>query len=174
MTTDIAGGGDDPWYDVVSGDDLEQGDLLLGCPRATIDWTDPAKPKVLVTPVPALVLTQTCDLVKVAEHKKPKVDEVLLCLVGDDKKFTADGQLKLAAQGRMERYAVLRRHAEHPQLETRVVDFNRVFSVPIARLREYAATSGERLRLRSPYREHVAQAFARFVMRVALKTQPLD
>ena len=38
-------------------------------------------------------------------------------------------------------------------------------------VRELAASQGPRLRLNPPYREHLAQAFARFFMRVGL---PVD
>ena len=52
-----------------------------------------------------------------------------------------------------------------------LVDFTRVFTVDTSLVRELAATQGARLRLNPPYREHLAQAFARFFMRVGL---PVD
>lgn len=62
---------------------------------------------------------------------------------------------------------------EHPDFETgfTIVDFRRVFSIPVAHFRRQAAAAGSRLRLMPPYREHLSQAFARFFMRVGL---PLD
>ena len=50
--------------------------------------------------------------------------------------------------------------------ELRVVDFRRVYSLPLTFVRERAARTGERLRLLSPHREHLSQAFARYFMRV--------
>jgi hypothetical protein len=52
-----------------------------------------------------------------------------------------------------------------------VVDFRTVFSLPLAYTQELAVAAGPRIRLRPPYREHLAQAFARFYMRVGL---PVD
>ena len=55
--------------------------------------------------------------------------------------------------------------------EVRVVDFRRVYSLPVGFLRKKAVFNGRRLRLLPPYREHLSQAFARFFMRVGL---PVD
>ena len=52
-----------------------------------------------------------------------------------------------------------------------LVDFSRVFTVDAGLVRELAGSQGPRLRLNPPYREHLAQAFARFFMRVGL---PVD
>lgn len=53
--------------------------------------------------------------------------------------------------------------------EIQIVDFRTVFSVPFGFLTELARRRpNKRLRLRSPYREHLSQAFARFFMRVGL------
>ena len=56
---------DYPWYRVVRGSELEQGDLLLGCPRFVIppDATR-VNAGLVVTreTVDAIVLTQSCDL----------------------------------------------------------------------------------------------------------------
>ena len=55
--------------------------------------------------------------------------------------------------------------------EISVVDFRRVYSLPLQFLRRLTHFGGRRLRLLPPYREHLAQAFARFFMRVGL---PVD
>lgn len=52
-----------------------------------------------------------------------------------------------------------------------VVDFHEVYSAPTDLVRQHAVRMGKRLRLNPPYREHLAQAFARFFMRVGL---PVD
>jgi len=52
-----------------------------------------------------------------------------------------------------------------------LVDFTRVFTVDASLVRELASHQDPRLRLNPPYREHLAQAFARFFMRVGL---PVD
>ena len=55
--------------------------------------------------------------------------------------------------------------------EVRVVDFRRVYSLPVTFLRRRATQCGNRIRLLPPYREHLSQAFARFFMRVGF---PVD
>ena len=54
--------------------------------------------------------------------------------------------------------------------EVRVVSFRQIYSVPLDYLRE-RAKQRPRLRLLPPYREQLAQAFARYFMRVGL---PID
>ena len=52
--------------------------------------------------------------------------------------------------------------------DLRVVDFRRLYSLPLTFVRQVAARGGDRLRLLPPYREHLSQAFARYFMRVGL------
>lgn len=49
-----------------------------------------------------------------------------------------------------------------------VVNFGQVSVTHFDQLAAYANTGARRVRLLHPYREHLAQAFARFVMRVGL------
>ncbi len=51
-----------------------------------------------------------------------------------------------------------------------IVSFREVLSLPLEFVRKVAAAAEPRIRLRSPYREHLAQAFARYFMRVGLPT----
>ena len=46
--------------------------------------------------------------------------------------------------------------------EISIVSFREVWSLPLAFVRKMAADYGLRPRMRSPYREHLAQAFARY------------
>jgi len=55
-----------------------------------------------------------------------------------------------------------------PQMDLRIVDCGKVFCLPLPFIQELAVRQSPRLRLRSPYREHLSQAFARFFMRVGL------
>lgn len=57
------------------------------------------------------------------------------------------------------------------ELDVAVVDFRRVYSLPLEYVRNFASEAGDRVRLLPPYREHLSQAFARFFMRVGL---PVD
>ena len=69
-------------------------------------------------------------------------------------------------------YHLLNR-CELPGYETDflVCEFRSLFAVNISTLKSLAAAQSPRLRLLPPYREHLAQAFARFFMRVGL---PVD
>ena len=49
-----------------------------------------------------------------------------------------------------------------------LVDFHHLFSLPKTSATRVALEAGQRLRLLPPYREHLAQAFARYIMRVGL------
>ena len=77
-----------------------------------------------------------------------------------------------ARKGRLPTYHVLNR-CELPghDRDFQLVDFSRVFTIAVGLTRDLAESQGTRLRLNPPYREHLAQAFARFFMRVGL---PVD
>jgi len=62
----------------------------------------------------------------------------------------------------------LHKHESAPTLGWSIVDFHRLFVLPKPVVIAVARAAGPRLRLRSPYREHLAQALARYFMRVGL------
>ena len=166
-----------PWYAVVNGDVLQQGDILRHCrvfsPPSGLNLAAPAAEDAVVEFEPVerdvIVLSQSCDLEK--EH--PKVTEVLLCAVWSCDEVggylaTAKGK-EDARRGNLPAYHMLAA-CDIPgfQSEVAVVDFRRVYSLPLDYLHEFAVAVGNRIRLLPPYREHLAQAFARFFMRVGL------
>ena len=75
---------------------------------------------------------------------------------------------KALVDGNTPAQALLHKHESEPRLEWSIVSFQRLYTIQKDFLVEFASGIGPRLRLRSPYREHIAQAFARFVMRVGL------
>jgi hypothetical protein len=75
---------------------------------------------------------------------------------------------KQLIEGNATGLSLLHKKDGQPGILWSVVDFRRLFTLPKSFLSEFAASSGPRLRLRSPYREHLAQAFARYFMRVGL------
>ncbi|MCX7969691.1 MAG: hypothetical protein N3B10_14550 [Armatimonadetes bacterium] len=159
-----------PWYEIVEGENLQQGDILWRCPVIV--------PKVNLTEnriianlddFDVIVMTHSCDLLQ------EKTTEVLLCPHWDlqeamkmDRSLDK-GKVKQILKGQVYRYSLL---AASDILECpmgiRIVDFGRVFSLPKVFVQQLAAKQGKRLRLCPPYREHLAQAFARFFMRVGL------
>jgi hypothetical protein len=78
-----------PWYEVVEGEDLEQGDILFQCPvlkpapEWMIDDFQQGEIPTLIEIVDAVVMTQSCDLAN------EKVTEVLLCGHWDLQQATA-------------------------------------------------------------------------------------
>ncbi len=162
-----------PWYKVVQGQDLAQGDLFDRCPvfLPPADMAEPLDEAVFSWEErDVIVMTQTCDLVPGRE----KVTEVLLCAAWNrsDLKsghLATPRGLEDARRGNLPGYHLLAGSDLRDQTrELRIVDFRRVYTLPLAFVRERAARTGERQRLLPPYREHLSQAFARYFMRVGL------
>jgi hypothetical protein len=168
------------WYSVVSGSDIRQGDILFDAPIITplsVDDLDKDSiGEVRVSRQPAIVLSQSCDLV-VRRSGKPKVEQVILCPIFT--KSEVDSVSKFDARtwedirrGYLPRYhllneCIIRGH----EVELRLVDLANVLSLPFSVVQKLCERTKERIRLESPYREHMSQAFARFFMRVGL---PVD
>lgn len=174
------------WYQVVDSHQLapatllEQGDILRDCPRFGIEgldhWPPPDDAEVVVATdlVQAVILTQTCDLIQ------EKVEWVLLAVVvpWPDARDAMVAQGNQAArsskfrealvQGNLPALALLHRHTGVPKMNWSVVDFHQLFVLPKSLVVDIAAANGARLRLASPYKEHLSQAFARYFMRVGL------
>lgn len=180
------------WYEFVQGEELRQGDLLCGCPFTALSpdvdlaaiRTDAASVGAWVSTTfwDSVILTQSCDLV--SDTKRViKTDAVLMCPYRPLSK--ADELLSEAARNneksRANFFDQVRRGyqpnlhmIDAPPSETAekseilLLDFRRVFTCPSALTQRIARDSQQRLRLRSPYVEHLSQAFARFFMRVGL------
>jgi len=173
---------DYPWYDIVSGDDIQQGDILENCPvlilPSKLPFDLPTTPSQSYD-VPfegrdVIVVSQTCDMVKGRE----KISEVLLCAIWKksdfepNDKMSKDENWEHARKGHMPGFHVLNKcDLEGFKRDFALVDFRRVHSLPLALTRKIAERLGNRIRLLPPYREHLSQAFARFFMRVGL---PVD
>jgi hypothetical protein len=177
---------DASWYTVVESASLpptallEQGDVLPNCPRFHVSingqWPLPEDEDVNIDQedVRAVLLTQTCDLVH------DKVEWVLLAVVYDwrdaEEAMVQQGNQSAKSrkyrenlvQGNIPSKSLLNQYEPHPALPWAVVDFQQLFVLPKTVVRHVAAAAGPRLRLQSPYKEHLAQAFARYFMRVGL------
>jgi hypothetical protein len=153
---------------------LEQGDFLSSIlvPLTPALNADTAGGEQLDKWDQVVVLSQSCDL------SDSGISRVMVCPVvplGDllqglsaTKKGEFKGQLK---SGRRPAYQLLNL-CELPGFVAPhlVADFGEAFSIPIDEA-VAARGSGDRLRLLPPYREYLAQAFARFYMRIGL---PVD
>lgn len=174
-----------PWYEVVNEPSLEQGDLFDRCPILIPQVVKPESVEVPesvgreidlageVRDFNIVVMSQSCDLVN------DKLTYVMVCAhwsldeIGQENDYlkSRKGKEELR-RGNIPGYHLLA-SCEVPGMEmgVRVVDFRTTFSLSIEALKSLAQKRGQRLRLLPPYREHMAQAFARFFMRVGL---PVD
>lgn len=168
-----------PWYEPVTDGTLQQGDLLESfeviVPADDVNASD-QDVEVDAKKANFIVLTQSCDI------GANKVGSLLLCPVVDLWAFVAEAkkrkenwgkdQREKLHQGNLPGYHLLNLvegSASFPRLL--VVDFHEVYTAPLHQVRAFCDRMSSRYRLLPPYREHLAQAFARFFMRVGL---PID
>jgi hypothetical protein len=173
-----------PWYEVVEGDDLQQGDFIDDCQVLIPNYalTDSVEEEISSTLsiyqldanadfYDVIIVSQSCDLENV------KVDNVLVCprwsyseAAKVNPKFRSKDTFERIKKGIEYRYCFLDK-CEFPDFTfgLQIVDFNNVFSIPYSVMKQIALSKSKRIRLGSPYREKLAQAFAYFHMRVALQ-----
>ena len=158
-----------PWYGLADGDDLEQGDLLHECPI----FRPSSANEVQRLRADVVVLSQSCDLTN------NKLEIVQVCPVFALEELAATVERFRNKRGRED---LRRGHFPGDHLLSRcgvpehesdfwVCDFRSLFGVHVDVAKSLAAEQSPRVRLLPPYREHLAQAFARFFMRVGL---PVD
>lgn len=169
---------DNSWYALASGSDLQQGDILQSCKVITVEAdqllaiSDEQKAIASLKTYDVIILNQSCDL------EQNKLEALLVCPV-----FS----LAVASASRIDfmRPKVLEkiRRGFEPALfmlaapslpsfpsEIHIVQFRQLYVLPFDYATNLAKSQSPRLRLLPPYREHLSQAFARFMMRVALPT----
>ena len=160
------------WYSVVSSNDpLLQGDFLDSCPLIipTSDL-DSLEITTIVKTYNIIIMSQSCDLVQ------NKIDMVLVCpywsleeLVEQHPQLNKKKWKNDLRKGFVQSYHLLNRcDIKGFEKDYLVVDFRNVYGVPINYISESARKFKKRLRLESPYKEHLSQEFARFIMRVGL------
>jgi hypothetical protein len=163
------------WYETVGPEDgLVQGDLLLGTVHPLVHRFTASNNdvEVVLAEDDLVVLTQTCDLVN------GKAPTVLLAVVTPFEQLVRfefeRGNQMVASKAFRERlvagetppFSLLR--PSLPDLAWGVVDFRKLVTLDNSHVHDIARSKESRLRLLSPYREHLSQAFARFFMRVGL------
>lgn len=176
----------DSWYETTSTEQkLLQGDLVQGCPTVTLppSLADLEAGKIQTTCIlrNAIIMTQSCDLASKG------AETVLLCPYYPFKQWiqrtngyrsqAAGGQpvknlvtkeLEALADGRRVLQHLLNRDDSAGITDYLVVELNAAFSVHRSVITELTARQQTRILLRSPYREHLSQAYARVFMRVGL------
>jgi len=121
-----------------------------------------------------IILSQSCDL------ENDKIEDVLLAQVvawpeivqaevakGNEVIKSTKFREKLV-NGEVPGMSLLHKYTGELTLEWSVVDFHRLYTMPKHFILKQLTNIGPRLRLIPPYREHLAQGFARYFMRVGL------
>jgi hypothetical protein len=164
-----------PWYTIVHSKELlNQGDFVFDCPiLEQIYNPDSEKIEAEYTDYDVIIMSQSCDL------ENEKLELVLVCpfeqltsIAQTQSWFQFVKNLEKLRQGIQPNYHLLNQcDLKNFLLDFIVVDFRTVYSIPYHFLKQKMANTPSRLRLLSPYKEHLSQAFARFFMRVGL---PVD
>ena len=158
-----------PWYGLADGDNLEQGDLLLDCP--TFRPTAANEFEEICTDV--VILSQSCDLAN------DKLEIIQVCPIFSLEELATKVDRLRSKRGREDLrrgyfpgfYLLNRCDIPSHESDFWVCDFRSLFGVHVAVAKALAVEQSPRVRILPPYREHLAQAFARFFMRVGL---PVD
>jgi hypothetical protein len=180
------------WYKtVLEDDDLEQGDFLCKCPvlvplntlRAPPEKSGRSPPKAIpeidssVRVYNVVVLTQSCDI------PKTSTKYILVCpykrlavLQKDGDYFRDNDNLENLRRGYIRRLHLLNKCLlsnvnieDHKTDDYIVLNFSQVFSIPKGYALNHARACGDRLRLKSPYKERMSQAFAKYFMRIDIE-----
>jgi hypothetical protein len=170
---------DYPWYEIFNQTDpakLLQGDLIFKCPiiKPPVNYKIGADIEADIDEYNVVVMTQSCDL------DNDKVNIVLVCpfyswnefILNADESFKSrKGQEKLweeLKKGAQPAYHLLMPDKKAILKEPIVVVFKDIFGIHISTLKSHVKGTKDCLRLLSPFREHLSQAFARYFMRVGL------
>jgi len=160
------------WYSIVKGNEpLRQGDFIDSCP-IVVPPKKIGKGNITteIIEYDVIVPSQSCDI------EQEKLELILVCPVWSINEFEGRSDFFRSARGKEEcrrgntpAYHMLSKcDLKGFEKEVQIVDFRSVFGVPFEFVRNFLKRKEERLRLLSPYREHLSQAFARFFMRVGL------
>jgi hypothetical protein len=166
------------WWTAVSGLDHEQGDLLAGFPvhRVLGSLTDPSTTQIRIDHIDGIIVTQSCDLAN-TKTRTILIGRVITWKAYAQAQYRAGNTavksevyLKNLIAGGIPPLALLHERTTRPTLDWSVADFRELYSIDRNDLDAFIARPGtkQRLRLNSPYKEHFAQAFARYFMRVGL------
>lgn len=164
------------WYESPKSDTLEQGDIFFRFPvlipgtLRVVEGNAEFETRSRIEFYDVIVLTQSCDLVE-DEHLS-----IILCPVADFERAAADpdstvrrNQFPDIRKGRMPSYHLLKPcDIQGHERGHMVINFSQVFVTTYRQLITTPPSHDGRLRLLPPYKEHLSQAFARFVMRVGL------
>lgn len=175
---------DHPWYQIVFDGSLDQGDLLDDCPiivpkdygpiieavrRDTYEQMPPIDSHGVLYNL--VVLTQTCDFA----NPKMSLRTVTCCgryaripFLKDNPEWKSNNRQGNLLAGKVHGLQVLQDWQEQ-NLDYQVVDLRETISLPVELAQALAQRSTPHLRLKSPYREDLAQRFGICFGRIGLE-----
>ncbi len=167
----------DDWYELIGDDTLRQGDLLERCPimfpPEDVNEVINGEQEIEYGEVDVVVLSQSCDLIAdkisiVQVCPYYEIDELEWIKKSNGDK-DANKRKESIRRGFVAGYHLLNKcDIESFERNYVAVDFRNTYGVALNFLNNLVQQKENRLRLNSPYREHLSQAFARFFMRVGL------
>jgi hypothetical protein len=157
------------WYSYAKKDSpLEQGDVLFGC---TISILTKESGVINLAELTAnfAVLNQSCDLIAQPGKLKARAEHVLLA-EAQELELKESALAEIHAGRKPGLYVLPRKSRKSHPKNHLIVNFHRIYSVHSEFLPNIELI--KRIRLRSPYREHIMQAFALTYTRIALDEIP--
>ncbi|MBJ6145840.1 hypothetical protein [Hymenobacter sp. BT559] len=178
------------WYQIVPPEStLMQGDVVFNCPRVvlpddlTLDSVDRGDFEVDIIYTNAVIITQSCDI------GSKEASEILLCPIypftswlqtvddyilnsakGHNTKKIVEKAYENLRKGGYSAFHFLNKDNKVSFNDFQVVALNRPFSLNTAIVKQMLKGQQKIVRLNSPYREHLSQAYATLYMRVGLPT----
>jgi len=161
-----------PWYEVVTNNEVQQGDLLFDFDVPIIRDVEGNQLGIIET-YDLIVITQSCDI------SKTSIEYLILCPIWPletasklHPEFSTSKGKENLRKGSFVAFHLLNKcEIAGFERDFMIVQFERVIERPKVSVQEFVSKQQSRLRLLPPYREHLSQAFARFFMRVGL---PVD
>ncbi len=174
------------WYEVAQGAELRQGSLLRAFPIAKPPKNitknkngeyEPIMGKLSVEDI--VILSQSCDL---AQNKSglvlvapvmtlERLSQSLSKNITNDEVHLSKFWEQIRSGHQPPLHMLAACDIEAFQKDIEVVDFRQAITVSYAYITRFAVEAGSHLRLAAPFREHLSQAYARFMMRVALEKE---
>jgi len=161
------------WFQIINDESLEQGDILeeIDVLVPTIKFLMGETNEINAKTYNVLILSQTCDLTH--KGKTPWVQVTPIHLLSTLKEshdlFKDDNNLEAIRRGIMPKYHMINEcDIAGSESEISLIDFREVFTLPYDYVANFVKFGKSRRRINSPYKEHLAQAFAKFIMRVGL------
>ena len=167
-----------PWYLAEPWTDLEQGDLIPNCPvlvppeNLAEFLVDVREGDRLNTPsqvqwADLVIMSQTCDLIQ------EKISQVLLCAHFPASNHGKDKRKEIRKERFPYLHMIEKCEIKNQEFDRQIIDFRTIYTLPKDFVSSFTNSLRQRVRLLSPYKEHLSQAFARYFMRVGLP-RPLE